>query len=101
MLWNNQLARRWLVPRCAEEVINRRHYRPLDVQHDRAEIMIYGLDQPRLFRMLCCVRGGRSRVLARRFSATVMRKKESDPRVLENENCYFRNRLMLSKSMIP
>ena len=28
-----------------------------------------------------------ARVLTRRLSGTVMRKKESDPRVLENENC--------------
>ena len=42
-----------------------------------------------------------ARVLTRRFSGTVMRKKESDSRLLENKNCYFRNRLMLSKSMIP
>ena len=42
-----------------------------------------------------------ARVLTRRFSGTVMRKKESDSRVLENENCYFTNKLMLPKSIIP
>ena len=42
-----------------------------------------------------------ARVLTRRFLGTVMRKNESDSRVLGNEKCYLRNKLMLSKSMIP
>src|SRR5437660_2106385 len=42
-----------------------------------------------------------ARVLTRRFSEAVMRKKESDSRGLGNENCYLTNRLMLSKSLMP